>query len=379
KTASSDSSIGFNVTSKVASLGNKYCNGGAKASKGADKPVPQLDNYVKDEDGQPRAMEEDQPTDFSLRYTEEGEEVKVGSKGAPEGQPQTTRNGFFEQRSVHDDSVLTFCTEGTPYNFSTATSLSDLREIDRSTTDGSKDLKMTDLDEDEDFDLDIENLNDLDLELTPKEEKRLVKPVPTRLAPTGDNPVTYCVEGTPVSLSRISSVSSISSEEINDRIDKELLEDDDDDDTEQICLPDKGGGEREGGQTSHQTSAFNPVEAQPQADAHLQVCDQTPLMFSRATSVSSLSSFEIQSIHDDRSSIVSDFSRLASGVVSPSDLPDSPSQTIPSSPKRGRPPQPPNHIPRNVQPSGEIHLVLFRSAVFSTELLLLAVQSIHGF
>lgn len=35
--------------------------------------------------------------------------------------------------------------------------------------------------------------------------------------------------------------------------------------------------------------------------------EETPLMFSRATSVSSLSSFEVQSIHDDRSSVVSDF------------------------------------------------------------------------
>lgn len=43
----------------------------------------------------------DQPTDYSLRYAEEEPE-----------KPQT------------------YCTEGTPYNFSTATSLSDLRSPD---------------------------------------------------------------------------------------------------------------------------------------------------------------------------------------------------------------------------------------------------------
>lgn len=43
----------------------------------------------------------DQPTDYSLRYAEDDTE-----------KPQT------------------YCTEGTPYNFSTATSLSDLRSPD---------------------------------------------------------------------------------------------------------------------------------------------------------------------------------------------------------------------------------------------------------
>ncbi|KAK6624717.1 hypothetical protein RUM44_011576 [Polyplax serrata] len=66
--------------------------------------------------------------------------------------------------------------------------------------------------------------------------------------------------------------------------------------------------------------------------------EQTPLMFSRCSSLTSLSSFDhiTQSIPDDRSSIVSDFSRTTSGVISPSELPDSPTQTAPSSPKRNK-------------------------------------------
>lgn len=56
---------------------------------------------------------------------------------------------------------------------------------------------------------------------------------------------------------------------------------------------------------------------------------QSPLMFSRCSSLGSLSGCEQQSLHDDRSSIVSDFSRRTSEVVSPSELPDSPAQLVP--------------------------------------------------
>lgn len=61
---------------------------------------------------------------------------------------------------------------------------------------------------------------------------------------------------------------------------------------------------------------------------------ETPLMFSRSSSLDSLSEFDQHSIHDDRSSVISDFSRRESGVVSPSELPDSPTQTVPTSPRK---------------------------------------------
>ena len=56
--------------------------------------------------------------------------------------------------------------------------------------------------------------------------------------------------------------------------------------------------------------------------------DMTPMMFSRASSIASLDSFEQQSCKDGYSSC--DFSRATSGRVSPSDLPDSPCQTPPA-------------------------------------------------
>jgi adenomatosis polyposis coli protein len=61
------------------------------------------------------------------------------------------------------------------------------------------------------------------------------------------------------------------------------------------------------------------------------------LLLYRTSSLNSLSSFDQlnQPIPDDRSSVVSDFSRRTSGAVSPSELPDSPTQTVPPSPKSG--------------------------------------------
>ena len=49
----------------------------------------------------------------------------------------------------------------------------------------------------------------------------------------------------------------------------------------------------------------------------------------------SLSSFDAHSVH---SSVVSEYSRRASEVVSPSELPDSPSETMPPSPRKTPPP-----------------------------------------
>lgn len=72
----------------------------------------------------------DQPTDYSLRYAEDDtdEEEKQGAEYFPV--------------SGQEDTIKTYCTEGTPYetpfNFSTATSMSDLRVEDMKESDLSK-------------------------------------------------------------------------------------------------------------------------------------------------------------------------------------------------------------------------------------------------
>lgn len=67
----------------------------------------------------------DQPTDYSLRYAEDDEE---------ETDEEEKRGAEYFSVSGQEDTVKTYCTEGTPYetpfNFSTATSMSDLRVED---------------------------------------------------------------------------------------------------------------------------------------------------------------------------------------------------------------------------------------------------------
>ncbi|BES95248.1 medulla oblongata development [Nesidiocoris tenuis] len=86
-------------------------------------------------------------------------------------------------------------------------------------------------------------------------------------------------------------------------------------------------------QAEPNSSSDTPTEKREQTKATVL---ETPLMFSRCSSLGSLSSCEQQD--DCRSSGVSEFSRMTSGILSPSDIPDSPSQTIPPSPRvRSRP------------------------------------------
>ncbi|XP_017775963.1 PREDICTED: adenomatous polyposis coli protein-like [Nicrophorus vespilloides] len=127
-----------------------------------------------------------------------------------------------------------------------------------------------------------------------------------------EKPINYCEEGTPGCFSRISSCGSLNS------AGKEGTEAVQEEEKKDVKLP----------------SPHEATKAVTFADDY---AEQTPLMFSRSSSLESLGSIEeTHSIHDDRSSIISDFSRLPSGIISPSDLPDSPTQTVPQSPKHFR-------------------------------------------
>lgn len=72
----------------------------------------------------------DQPTDYSLRYAEDDTDE------------EEKQNAEYFPGSEQEDTVKTYCTEGTPYetpfNFSTATSMSDLRVEDVKESDPPK-------------------------------------------------------------------------------------------------------------------------------------------------------------------------------------------------------------------------------------------------
>ncbi|XP_041666048.1 adenomatous polyposis coli protein isoform X2 [Cheilinus undulatus] len=191
---------------------------------------------------------------------------------------------------------------------------------------------------------------------------------------------TYCVEDTPICFSRGSSLSSLSSEE----------EEEDGDVTGRKrrggnVVSGGGGGsndyptlpvsekdaheqhQRQQKEAESQTAAVAPSTRgrrghhhhhhhghahhhhhhhmtssgarTPKSPPELPYAQETPLMFSRCTSVSSLDSFSTSSIASSvRSS--EPCSGMPSGVVSPSDLPDSPGQTMPPS-RAKTPPLPP--------------------------------------
>ncbi|KAG7499091.1 hypothetical protein JOB18_028561 [Solea senegalensis] len=89
----------------------------------------------------------------------------------------------------------------------------------------------------------------------------------------------------------------------------------------------------------HMTSSSSGART-PKSPPEQPYAQETPLMFSRCTSVSSLDSFSTSSIASSvRSS--EPCSGVPSGVVSPSDLPDSPGQTMPPSRAKTPPPPPP--------------------------------------
>ncbi|XP_019388021.1 PREDICTED: adenomatous polyposis coli protein isoform X1 [Crocodylus porosus] len=182
---------------------------------------------------------------------------------------------------------------------------------------------------------------------------------------------TYCVEDTPICFSRCSSLSSLSSAE--DEIGRDqATRVTDANNTLQIAelkessgpLSTEGAVSEVTSTTQHirtksnriQTSSLSPSDssrhkavefssgakspsksgAQTPKSPPEHYVQETPLMFSRCTSVSSLDSFESRSI---ASSVQSDpCSGMVSGIISPSDLPDSPGQTMPPSRSKTPPP-----------------------------------------
>ncbi|XP_070427389.1 adenomatous polyposis coli protein isoform X10 [Equus przewalskii] len=202
---------------------------------------------------------------------------------------------------------------------------------------------------------------------------------------------TYCVEDTPICFSRCSSLSSLSSAE--DEIGcEQTTQETESASTLQIAEIKESSGTRstedsvsevpavsqhvrtkssrlQASGLSSESTRHKAVEfssgakspsksgAQTPKSPPEHYVQETPLMFSRCTSVSSLDSFESRSI---ASSVQSEpCSGMVSGIISPSDLPDSPGQTMPPSRSKTPPPPPPQtvqtkrEVPKNKVPNAE--------------------------
>ncbi|XP_078473374.1 adenomatous polyposis coli protein-like isoform X1 [Lampetra planeri] len=186
-----------------------------------------------------------------------------------------------------------------------------------------------------------------------------------RQAASGDKMQTFCLEGTPICFSRCSSLSSLSSADDgmetshhppsgksgSGRADIRIVD---------LAEDGAGAGEEESPEPSpaarrakaarhhgegahHKTVDFSGAKSPSKSGSQTpkspldHYVQETPLVFSRCSSVSSLDSYPDSSI---ASSIQSDpVSGTVSGVISPSELPDSPGQTMP--PSRSKTPPPP--------------------------------------
>lgn len=167
----------------------------------------------------------------------------------------------------------------------------------------------------------------------------------------------YAVEGTPICFSRCSSLSSLSSgdnlldgptrseNDIDSDSSLEILEEDGCTGGDKEKADRSKGVERDGNTLNvsqpiaipltksekhflHDVSPSRNEDRTPSSSSENYI-QETPLVMSRCSSVSSLGSFESPSI---ASSIQSDpCSEMISGTISPSELPDSPGQTMPPS------------------------------------------------
>ncbi|KAF5273389.1 hypothetical protein FQA39_LY07406 [Lamprigera yunnana] len=270
----------------------------------------------------------DQPTDYSLRYAEDDSEPDE----ICENVVKTERTDFVQ------DTVKTYCTEDTPYetpfNYSSATSLTDLRknslDLDKQvatcTIDNDKLAKSNNIlknhsmsQSDEKDRCSIEDASEIENVVKSSEKS---KSQFSSGIESPEKPVNYADEGTPGYFSRVSSFGSLNSIPAGEKTKEELhVKEEEVNVFDSESLLQKMQVPSEAGKAVKFEQVVNYAE-------------ETPLMFSRSSSLASLDSIEQHSIHDDRESVISDFSRLTSGIVSPSELPDSPTQTVPSSPRQ---------------------------------------------
>jgi hypothetical protein len=236
---------------------------------------------------------DDPPTDYSLQFQETDE-------------PEVTEGNVAQagEQDVPCEAVKTYYTEGTP--FDTPFIISNAASVDDLTT------------------ITVDHVDHIDHDHDDPNSNKLASGLQT---PASDRPQVYATEGTPACFSRADSLSSLGSNDLdngpnrNNGEEKGQLE------------ATEGPSEKEQKQKhdhhqAKQAGQLKTVSFLPEEQT------QTPLMFSPCSSFESLNSFVQQPFQSGYSSC--DFSRVTSGRVSPSDLPDSPCQSRPYSPTTTR-------------------------------------------
>lgn len=294
----------------------------------------------------------DQPTDFSLRYAEHQIETELevlpserasrssnvtkrgdaaGDSTAAPNCAQTAANDGNEILLILEDTVKCYQTEDTPYVISNAASVTDLRQavVKFEATTATETAKPAE---------------------KPKKYQRVQQMNSNAGAHgsaaygsgsyTPEKPINYCEEGTPGYFSRYESLSSLDESPPTQQTQQTQNKEAKVPQTKTVSnnSAKKSNSELDADLNAHTTLAHvNVPLVQSSGNATtMNSAQETPLMFSRHSSMDSLveeGEDEI-GVCDDKSSVVSDFSRLASGVISPSEIPDSPTQSMPQSPRR---------------------------------------------
>lgn len=297
------------------------CSAGLRASRTAWHSHENETGY-----GSPNYEEDDQPVNYSLKYAEE---VGVGGRWTrPANAPPQSASDAEPEGKERDEQI-------DPATVKKALVLSAYRE--------------TDLDEPE---------RPTDFSLRYQEEDDY--------AADNDTMQTYCIEGTPYEtpFTRSSAASLTDLREAGLEGPKP-----DGAGVEAFCekreAVEQAAGESKAaaGEEKEAKTPPMPRRAAPPtgkegktvtfnttAETECNYAEQTPLMFSRSSSLASLDSLDQQQNCADEGSVVSEFSRLTSRAVSPSELPDSPGQTMPSSPRRPDARQPPPPPQQSQQP-----------------------------
>ncbi|XP_052740050.1 adenomatous polyposis coli protein isoform X2 [Bicyclus anynana] len=310
-------------------------------SEPVEKPKTEAKKYTKKEPntfGDYQETDLDQPTDYSLRYAEHQSET-----GSDISEPPAP--------SVHEDTIKHFATEGTPYEtpiiFSTATSMSDLRIIGKDGKPKTSSVKehpevMTHSDEKDTCSIEDPPRHDNDIAISTPPTASISEPIVEKrgvfdtkfssgmISP--EKPVNYCDEGTPGYFSRVSSLSSLGEPTEEDSLAKKNARASINvEPSPQEQSTSSSGKDKEGSKAV--TFAQEPVSIAQEASGAAspqRFIEDTPLMFSRSSSLGSLPECSQQ---DDQGSVVSEVSRLTSGCISPSEIPDSPGQSVPLSPR----------------------------------------------
>ncbi|XP_030369240.1 adenomatous polyposis coli protein [Scaptodrosophila lebanonensis] len=222
-------------------------------------------------------IEMDQPTDFSVRYNE---------------RPPPSQAVLTQPSSECNSEILLILDE----NASTSTVSCEAQPLAKSAS--ACELNSTAPQRPNTLRLRTNAIENLATP-APPQRKDNAKSNGSHTPELGERPTNYCEEGTPSSFSRYDSLTSLT----------------------------------EKGITKFEDRKLSGNIGKPMNQASMDAALETPLMFSRRSSMDSLVDDETITC-EDAGSVISDYSRLQSGVISPSELPDSPTQCMPQSPRR---------------------------------------------